>query len=138
MKKGEFNNIIKEELYKALNEEERLLKTQVPISDKKNRRMFQNIKKAAEELYSKYTKSGSKPGLFGIERNLQKWKDTEELEKINRWGEAWSKALKTATSYNDLIDTLSILPDRIKPEFEKKLLNISEGKGKDLSDEIIK
>lgn len=138
MNKEELQRIIIKELKEALNKpEERLLQTAGPISDKKNRRMFRKMKETAEKLYQKYTQTGSKPGPFGIERNLQKFKSPEELNQISTWFQEWSKVLKTANSYDDLWDTLKLLPSRLKKEFETKLGNINENMDRTELNQII-
>ena len=127
MNRSELKHLIKEEIQNILGEEEeRLLKTATPIPDEKNRRMFRTAKEIAERLYNKYTRTGKKPGIFGIEKSLQKFKDAEELSQINNWYQTWSKVIKTATTYNDLWNTLSLVPKKLKNEFETKLGNISE------------
>tara|TARA_R110002167_G_scaffold106209_3_gene272666 strand:- start:261 stop:653 length:393 start_codon:yes stop_codon:yes gene_type:complete len=128
MKKSELKQLIREEIREIKKHYQHKIKgwnTAPPqFSDENNARMFINLKNKAEDLYNEYTKSGRVPGIFGIERDVQKWKNTEELDQINRWFVEWGKALKTSTTYNDLLQTLEILPNRLKAKFKKELLNI--------------
>ena len=89
-----------------------------------NQRMFDNLKKRAEELHKEYTQSGRVPGFMGIDRDTQKWKDVDELNQVVEWYEVWSRTLKTAKTYNDLIQTLDLLPARLQPKFKSQLLKV--------------
>ena len=126
MNRSELKQLIREEIQEVFRGFDTPTDHTIQLSPERNERMFGNLKKKAEELYNEYTQTGRVPGFMGYDKDIQKWKNPEELEKINRWFVAWSRALKTGTTYNDLFKTLEILPDRLKEKFKDKLGNISE------------
>ena len=115
--------IIKEELEEVFRGFETPNNSMTQLSPEVNDRIFSNLKKRAEKLYTLYTKSGSTPGMFG-DRDIKKWKDIDELNKISEWYEVWSRTLETAKTYNDLIQTLDLLPPRLQRKFKTQLLKI--------------
>ena len=117
MKKSELKELIKEEI-------QYVLLTELSVED--NKKIFSNLMKKAEDLHTEYTKSGKRPGLFGIEKRLEKFRNMDEFNKINKWYQTWSKTSKIAKTYKDLIDTLDMLPSRIQGIFRKQLLNVSK------------
>ena len=76
MKKSELKELIKEEI-------QYILLTELSIED--NKKIFSNLMKKAEDLHTEYTKSGKRPGLFGIEKRLEKFRNMDEFNKINDW-----------------------------------------------------
>jgi len=123
MKESELKMIIKEELEEVFRGFETPNNSMTQLSPEVNDRIFSNLKKRAEKLYTLYTKSGSTPGMFG-DRDIKKWKDIDELNKISEWYEVWSRTLETAKTYNDLIQTLDLLPPRLQRKFKTQLLKI--------------
>jgi hypothetical protein len=123
MKESELEMIIKEELEEVFRGFETPNNSMTQLSPEVNDRIFSNLKKRAEKLYTLYTKSGSTPGMFG-DRDIKKWKDIDELNKISEWYEVWSRTLETAKTYNDLIQTLDLLPPRLQRKFKTQLLKI--------------
>ena len=123
MKESELKMIIKEELEEVFRGFETPNNSMTQLSPEVNDRIFSNLKKRTEKLYTLYTKSGSTPGMFG-DKDIKKWKDIDELNKISEWYEVWSRTLETAKTYNDLIQTLDLLPPRLQRKFKTQLLKI--------------
>ena len=117
MKKSELKELIKEEILYVLL-------TELSVED--NKKLFKNLMKKVEDLHIEYTKSGKRPGLFGIERRLEKFKNMDEFNKIVNWYQTWSKTSKVAKTYKDLIDTVDMLPSRLQRIFRSQLLNVSK------------
>tara|TARA_R110001606_G_scaffold389901_1_gene556401 strand:- start:90 stop:464 length:375 start_codon:yes stop_codon:yes gene_type:complete len=123
MEKAELKRLIKEELEEVFRGFGTPNDSTSQLSPEANIRIFSNLKKKAEELYTLYTKSGRVPGMFG-DRDIKKWESIDELNKISEWYEVWSRTLETAKTYNDLIQTLDLLPIRLQSKFKTQLLKV--------------